>query len=588
VALQGGSTIQQKLPFVTLSRILLVALALALVGPWLTPRHGYGLSVHFLLRQDLWVAVLLFLAWSRIAAEPTVNAGQRLLPRWTESRYFLAAIVPLTLIGTCWAGRYVLYLDFDLSRDEQMANFDAFIFSHGRLFWAIPAFWRPFTDALNQTFILPLGHHEAWVSTYLPVNAAIRALFGMIADPALLNPVLAGTAFVALWRLSLRLMPHAPNARAVTLILFICSSQMLITAMTSYAMTAHLAFNLIWLLLFLKDRSLTHAAAMAIGFLATGLHQPLFHPLFVAPFLFLLVGQRRWRLLALYCGAYVAITLFWLLWPIWVASHASTYVAVQGNEATSYTDRLAIVLSKLDISSAYLMILNLVRFAAWQHVLLIPLAVTNVLVSWRSDPLTRALAVAFFLPIVAMSILLAYQGHGWGYRYVHGVLGNACLLAGLGWMHFENSGVLLRKTLALTTAMTGLLVMPFQAWAVHRHVKAYADVDRLIGSSQADIAVIDETAAPFAQDLVQNKPDLSNHPIRISYNAVRTGDISRLCARGTTMLLVGRASFTPVRNYFRQNKEDRASDRPSSQQLECFKGGSNAASSHSLGEPNRR
>jgi hypothetical protein len=47
-------------------------------------------------------------------------------------------------------------------------------------------------------------------------------------------------------------------------------------------MTAHLTLNLIWLCLFLRNDKIGHGAAIAVGFLASGLHQLIFHPL-VAP-----------------------------------------------------------------------------------------------------------------------------------------------------------------------------------------------------------------------------------------------------------------------------------------------------------------
>ena len=65
--------------------------------------------------------------------------------------------------------------------------------------------------------------------------------------------------------------------------------------MTAYAMPAHLCFNLLWLRLFLADRRRADLGAIAVGFIATGLHQPLFHPMFVAPFMLMLLLERNWR-----------------------------------------------------------------------------------------------------------------------------------------------------------------------------------------------------------------------------------------------------------------------------------------------------
>src|SRR6185437_17168703 len=83
--------------------------------------------------------------------------------RWPAYLANSAAVYLLAifLIGVCWAGHYLILMGHDLVRDEEMANFDASIFAHGKLFWEIPKFWRPFAGALNQRFILPIGNHEA-------------------------------------------------------------------------------------------------------------------------------------------------------------------------------------------------------------------------------------------------------------------------------------------------------------------------------------------------------------------------------------------------------------------------------------------
>ena len=72
-------------------------------------------------------------------------------------------------------------------------------------------------------------------------------------------------------------------------------------------MSAHLAFNLIWLWCFLRGDRKGDAGAIIAGFIATGLHQLLFHPLFVAPFLahLWLTGERRRAIV--YAFAYLAI-----------------------------------------------------------------------------------------------------------------------------------------------------------------------------------------------------------------------------------------------------------------------------------------
>ena len=322
-----------------------------------------------------------------------------------------------------------------------MASFDAQIFAHGRSFWPIPPVWRPFADALSDPmFILPIGAHEAWVSAYLPVNAAMTAAVGKVLDPAFAGPLLVGAGFLALWSAAGRLWPDLWATRAVTLLLYAGSSQVIVTGSTTFAMSGLLALNLIWLALFLDDRRTAHLGAAVVGFLATGLHQPLFHPMFVLPFFGLLIAQRRWRLLAFYGAAYALISAFWLAWPVWISAHGVGAIPSNGEVDVSFWTRLVNVLRRPNSNGLLLMPMNLLRFVTWQHLFLLPPLVYGMTVAWRGDQIARALAIGFLLPIPVMFMLLPWQGHGWGYRYLHGVAGNAFLLAGYGWNALEVRG----------------------------------------------------------------------------------------------------------------------------------------------------
>jgi len=64
--------------------------------------------------------------------------------------------------------------------------------------------------------------------------------------------------------------------------------------------------------------------------------------------------------------------------------------------------------------------------------MLVLLAPGTVL-GWKAVGVFRSLAGGIALTILAMLILLPYQDIGWGYRYVHGLIGSAALLATLGW-----------------------------------------------------------------------------------------------------------------------------------------------------------
>lgn len=528
--------------------ITIACLWLGILIPQLSIARYFAYLTWFLfLRQDL-LFVFLFLLIPVLLirrVERPVSTG------WMD---ILATprglcITLVCLVGVCWLGRHFIYLDYNLSRDEQMADFDAYVFAHGKLFWPLPKFWQAHALALNQMFTLTIGDHEGWVSGYLPVNAAMRMAVGLLVSPSLTSPLFVALGAVSLWRIAKRLWPNSSSTRGVALILYAGSSQVIVNGMSAYAMTGHLALDLVWLDLFLLNKRWSHPAALMVGFLATGLHQPLFHPLFVLPFLELLYLRRQWGTFAFYLSGYALIGAFWIAWPIWISSHGMGHIVPLDPGAPSYFRRFVLAVHPLNLEAIWLTALNLLRFITWQHLLFLPLLAAGIRATWKDDPLGRTIAKSFLLPIAVMLILLPYQGHGWGYRYLHGVIGNGCLLAGYGWAALEAQGLPLRRMLAWTTAITFLIVLPVRSAMVRHMIGGPADASRMIGNNPAQFAIVDNGSAPFGDDLVINRPDLSNRPIRLQATNLRNSDIPEICARGT-IAFVEAPLLKPLGDFF--------------------------------------
>ncbi|PSJ41674.1 hypothetical protein [Allosphingosinicella deserti] len=522
-----------------LSFIVLIAFANAILSAGLPLRSG-SISVILFLTQDqplLPLVLIFFLIRFREQGDTP-----SLWPATSGTRHGTPLLLGGTLLAILFcrlAGAFILH-DHDLSRDEQMATFDAAIFASGRLFWPIEQGWRPFADALNTMFIQPIGRHEAWVSAYLPVNAALRGLAGLIGGERWVSPLLVGIGIPCLWGIARQIAPDRPSVARVSVALYVGSSQILIAGTTTYAMSAHLGFNLLWLWLFLKGRRRYDLLALGVGFLATGLHQPLFHPMFVAPFLLLLIEQRAWPRLALFILVYGIIGLFWLAWPNWISSHAAVPLAAGATPAgIGYLSRLQASIAPFGYSSLWLMAVNLLRLAAWQHLLLLPLAAVAIRALWRHDPLVRALALTLLLPILVMTVLLPYQGHGWGYRYLHGVLGSFCLLGGLGWAVLEKNKMAPGRAFRWATALSLLVMLPVHLWMANRLVAPMQALDRRIAETDADFVIVDSSATSFAADLVINRPDLSNRPLRMTGWSLGAADMASLCRRGTISFVDG-------------------------------------------------
>ena len=488
------------------------------------------IPLYYVLHQDAFVVggLILLLLLFCVPGGSTAVPGFRGFELGTRGVLITAGVGALLL----WAATYLLFGNYPLSRDEQMVAFDMGVFRSGHLAAPLAPQWRPYAAALIPAFLLPLPGNVAWVSAYMPVNASIRTLVGLV-DPALTGPLLAAAGALATFDCARRLFPDR-GAQAVALLMYATSAQVLVTAMTPYAMTAHLALNMIWLSLYLRGTKGAHAAAMTVGFLAIGLHQIIFHPLFALPFVEHLRRRGEWRTAIVYLASYALFGLFWISWPHIVAVSAgvsSASGAAQGGGGF-IADRVIPLLLNREPQTIPLMIANLVRFVAWQNLALLPL----LMLAWpairRGEGIAGPLLAGVLLTVAAMALLLPYQAMGWGYRYLHGLIGSCALLAAYGWRDASGQAEV-RAFVRAGTLATVVVAIPFLGGQATEFVQPYARVNRMIGAIDADMAVVNSYGPAFRIDEVRNNPLLTNRPIRLAANKLSPADIAVLCKRGT-------------------------------------------------------
>lgn len=421
---------------------------------------------------------------------------------------------------------------YPLSMDEFLATFDAAILREGHLSATVPPAWRAFTTALQPQFMVTTADHSLWVSDYLPVNAMILSLVGRLGTPALAGAAWAVLAIAALCGVARRLWPQRPDAAVLAVLLLASSSQFLVTAMTPYAMSAHLALNMAWLWLFLRGGRLGCAGAAAVGFLACGLHQVVFHPLFVAPFVLQLWWERRWRSALFYTAAYAAIGLFWIsYWAIALPVEAAGSAGSMG--AGNFPARVAALVAKVDPAGWSLMAKNLLRFLLWQNPLAVALAAMGAVAAVRTRGPLRALLAGMVLTVLAMTVLMPSQGHGWGYRYLHGFLGGVCLVAASAWVALTPAPEDRARgwSLALASVAFSLVVLlPLRGWQVRNFIGPYAAAARAIAQTDAKVVAVDPTGMFYAGDLVRNDPWLRRRPRVIDLVTTSADELSALCA----------------------------------------------------------
>ena len=516
-------------------------------------------------------------ALDRVATSPALRAIAHPARPWRAVALLAAAC---GLIG--WIGTWLVYDGYALSMDEFMANFDATILAHGQLMARVAPAWRADLPALGPQFLFHPGGGAYWMSSYLPVNAALRALGAIVGARSLVSPLLAAISVIAVFGVGRRLWPDRPQIAWFAAIMLATSSQVLVTAMTPYAMTAHLAFNLVWLWLFLGKQWWCHAGAIVVGFLACGIHQLIFHPLFVAPFILQLWLDRRWRLAAIYTLAYAGICLFWVDYANLALKTVEAVAAVAPIHGGRPQGGAAWVLNTLrDLLAAFswtdvgLIAKNLIRYATWQNLLTAPLLVLGSVAAVRAKGAPRALVLGLVLTLAAVLALLAYQGHGWGYRYVHGLLGSGCLLAAWTWAKIDDGvdeagKARSRAVFLAVTAASMLVLFPIRAWQAHTFVDPYARADAEIRAVGTDAVIVDDAGTWFGADLVRNDPYLTNRPLVFDRAFLNDAQLRALCARHTVTMFDQRdAARSGIRTFAVPKRQQPTSLKPLPHDLKC-------------------
>jgi hypothetical protein len=148
----------------------------------LTP--SYPMTRTLMQTQDVPVLVPLCALMLALAAVPLPAAwGQwaKNLASWQPYNVVVPIVVAVLVVafGTRYVASYT-----PVSHDEIMGAFDAAIIASGRILAPIAPEWRSLSWALEPVFRLPVAGDVAWVSTYLPGNAAIRGVLGKVFDAA--------------------------------------------------------------------------------------------------------------------------------------------------------------------------------------------------------------------------------------------------------------------------------------------------------------------------------------------------------------------------------------------------------------------
>ena len=511
--------------FIVLATIWVLA---AILNNWLW--GNIAPEQYFFFTQDLPV---LALTLSAVALFRNANSATAIVSVPGRNILFLL-IAFVVLLG--WAGHYAVFSGYALSRDEDLARMTVAHLREGLLGMPIPVEWRPYHAAIVPEYLSAVGADRYWIAQYLPGSAGFETLVSFIGDPALANPLLLGQGLLALRHNSGKLFPGRLDAQWIVMLMALTSSQLLVASMTSYAMTAHFAVNMIWLALFLRNDRKGHFGAIVVGAIALGLHKVVLHVLFAGPVLATLIWQKRWKTAAAYAGAYILFLLFWMkLYPLILMGVLDL-------------DMFSTVMSPLPFErlGTFNPLVYISRFAAWNNILMLPLSVAGLFLIVRK--LWGEASHSDYLIMFGLAVgcgiglcLTPLQGLGWGYRYLQGFIGSFCLLAGFGWAHLSRKGHISMRFVRLITGVT-IIVMAVQMTMAYRFSQPYVRAYHAARALPADVVLVDAQTAVYGADIVRLTEGRIVRPVLLDMGMLDIGQIRTLC-RTRKIALFDKRSF---------------------------------------------
>jgi hypothetical protein len=543
-----------KLPFPTpqdvhLLRLLMVVLAssvpigllfifsgLVSYGP---EANFYLVTLHLFVAQDMWAGplVIAIFAAALIFARDMEPGRGKVVP-WGV---WAVTLVSMALV---FMMRFLAFHNYNLSIDEFFPLFQADIFRAGYLMAPLSDEAFGLRGALQPYFTYVDEDHRLWAQHYRPVHAAILALLPKGFEIAIAHSLLTGITVLAIANIARSLFPDRPGAPLFAACLLVASPQVILMGASGYAFTTHLAFNTVWLALFLKGSWTAHVAAAFLSLLALGIHQVHVHAIYAFPFgVALLLGYfgSRWKAVP-YIVAAVVGAPFWIAWPeiaTWLQTgdagalprslleveYLSNYVARSDN------------LGSLDRQfSLIFLIANIWRFGLWMSPALVLLLLLALGSPRRLGSLSVILGLGVIFGVSVSHLMLPNPMLTIGSRYYHPFISSLILIALAAYYRLCHNSRFERTAVAVMVA-GAIVLLPWRAWQVHEQIRPQAAIQAQLTAMQVESILIQPGQTWFGLDFVRNDPFLLEGP---TFYAAPLGRDVRLLRHGPTATVSSR------------------------------------------------
>ena len=424
--------------------------------------------------------------------------------RLPEPKYAVPGVAVLVCLITGLGTQWVFH-SYPACVDEFMADYQAEIFASGNVYAHIDPKWQDLAIPLTPAFAVFNAERNTWISTYLPVYSAIRALFSVLGIRSLSNAALAGLSVLALAGVVKQLWPREKSLPLIGSLLMATSSQFLLMSMTAFAMPALLCLNLVWLWLYTRDKNWCWLTAPWIGVLAMGLHNPAVHGLFVLPFLIRIAVSKQLRKTLYFASVYALGCAVWIGWMVFV----SNGVVSGGGEPA-----MSSLFGWPALTQIVVQMMNLSLIVSWQSYALVLLVLVAITTRKKRTPVEQDLIWSCLVTFFFYIFFRNAQTNGWGYRYIYSVLGNFVLLSLFGWQEVRTQVGAGKSLIALvgSLAIAVLVQLPLRCIQAERFVRPYYLSFQYMKSLPVSFVLLDATTVWSAIDLTRNDPFLRRTP----------------------------------------------------------------------------
>jgi hypothetical protein len=307
-------------------------------------------------------------------------------------------------------------------------------------------------------------------------------------------------------------------------------------SMTMYSMPTHLLFTLLWLWLYVDDRRWANILLPWVGVMAIGVHSPFPHLLFIPPFLFRYLRNRRFAFLAYLGVVYGAGLMYWYGFLQHIAQGTATSVATVGQTASV----AAHVFQLPGALHGFTTALHLALVPSWNAPVAIVLVLAAMLAWPKLDTFSRDAALSVIVIVVARAFMLTPQGEGWGYRFIYDGLADIALLSAIGAEVLAHA---IGRRRAMSFVMASFVAavavqLPLRAWGVSTIITPFRLGYEWMSSLPYDAVVYPSMNVQWGRQLVRNDPYLRNRPKIMSRSELGRNDLAALLADSTKHVIV--------------------------------------------------